>query len=146
VVQQEDLVSRYGIRYVSLDELLSGSDLITLHVPLIAQTRKMIGARELSLVKPGAFLVNAARGELVDEQALYKELKGGRIAAAALDVFATEPPQDSPLITLENVVATPHIAAYTIEAMERMDQTCAEIILDVWAGKGSMNVLNPEVM
>jgi D-3-phosphoglycerate dehydrogenase len=146
VVQQEALISGYGVCYVSLEELLSRSDLVTLHVPLIDQTRGMIGASELSLMKPEACLINAARGELVDEQALFKTLKEGGISAAALDVFSTEPPQDSPLLTLDNVLATPHIAAYTFESMDRMGKTCAEIIVDVMAGKTHKNILNPEVL
>lgn len=146
VVEQKALITEYGVRYVSLEELLSRSDLVTLHVPLIDQTRGMIGASELSLMKPEACLINAARGELVDEQALYKTLKEGGISAAALDVFAAEPPQDSPLLTLDNVLATPHIAAYTFESMDRMGRTCAEIIVEVMAGKTHKNVLNPEVL
>lgn len=146
VVQQKTLISEYGVRYVSLEELLSRSDLVTLHVPLIDQTRGIIGASELSLMKPKACLINAARGELVDEQALYKALKEGSVSAAALDVFATEPPEDSPLLTLDNVLATPHIAAYTFESMDRMGRTCAEIVVEVLAGKTHGNVLNPEVM
>ncbi len=146
VVQQKELVSEYGVHYVPLDELLSRSDLVTLHVPLIEQTRKMIGARELSLMKPESFLVNAARGELVDEEALYETLKKRGIAAAALDVFSTEPPQDNPLLTLDNVLATPHIAAYTYESLERMGSICARIIVETFAGKRHPNVLNPEVL
>ena len=98
-------------------------------------------------MKPSAFLVNCARGELVDELALYEHLKAGAIAGAAVDVFATEPPQDSPLLSLDNVLATPHIGAYTYEAMEAMDRLCAETTIDVLVrGKTPSNLLNPEAV
>ena len=98
-------------------------------------------------MKESALLINCARGELVDESALYDALRTGRIAGAAVDVFATEPPQDSPLLTLDNVVATPHIAAYTYEAMEAMDRLCAQTIIDVLlTGEIPPNVLNPQVL
>jgi len=83
---------------------------------------------------------------LLDEGALYHCLKERRIAGAALDVFATEPPESSPLLQLQSVLATPHIAAYTYEAMARMDRTCAETILDTFSGKRCPNVLNPTVL
>jgi len=145
VVQHPELVSEYGVCYVSLEELLQQSDIVTLHVPLIEQTKGMIGARELSCMKDSAYLINAARGELVDEDALHKSLKARRIAGVALDVYATEPPQASPLIKLDKVLATPHIAAYTYEAMELMDRMCAKTIVDVFKGKQLQNILNPAV-
>ena len=146
VVPNDELMSKYGVRYVSLDELLGTSDLVTLHVPLMERTRKMIGETELSRMKETAYLINAARGELVDEEALYESLKAGRIAGAALDVYSTEPPSASPLIKLGNVLATPHIAAYTYEAMECMDRMCAQTILAIFAGKRPRNLLNPAVL
>ena len=146
VAQNDELVSSYGVRYVSLDELLGACDLVTLHVPLMERTKRMIGAAELSRMKGTAFLINAARGELVDKEALCEHLKAGRIAGAALDVYSTEPPLASPLIKLDNVLATPHIAAYTYEAMECMDRMCAETISATFAGKRSSNLLNPAVL
>ncbi|RMF92234.1 MAG: lactate dehydrogenase [Nitrospinota bacterium] len=110
---QEDLL---GIRFVSFKELLTTSDIISLHVPLNEQTRGMIGAREFALMKPTAVLINTCRGPVVDEEALYTALKEHRIAGAGLDVFAQEPPPpDNPLFALEEVVATPHIAGPTWE-------------------------------
>ena len=129
----------------SLREMLSQSDAVTLHVPLVSGTRKMIGHKELTLMKNTAYLVNLARGELVDEEALFEFLEQNRIAGAAVDVFAVEPPQSSPLLTLNNVLATPHIAAYTYESMERMDRVCAQTIIDTMQGKPCPNILNPEV-
>lgn len=100
-----------GSRFMLLPELLQCADVVSLHVPLTPQTRGSIGARELGWMKPGAIFINTARGELVDEAALYQALLTRRLFAAGLDVFATEPlPGDSPLLTLDNVVLTPHRA------------------------------------
>ncbi|MCK4857681.1 MAG: phosphoglycerate dehydrogenase [candidate division Zixibacteria bacterium] len=145
VVKNVTLESKYTLSYVTLQELLETSDIVTLHVTLSEQTRKMISARELEMMKESAYFINTARGELVDEGALYNCLKAMRIAGAALDVLATEPPQSSPILQLDNVLATPHIAAYTYEAMARMDRTCAETIVDTFRGKRCPNVLNPVV-
>jgi D-3-phosphoglycerate dehydrogenase / 2-oxoglutarate reductase len=146
IVQNEELAVLPNLRYVTLEYLLKHSDIVTLHAPLVAETNKMIGHRELSLMKRTAYLVNLARGELVDEMALYEFLQQSRIAGAAVDVFAVEPPQSSPLIRLGNVLATPHIAAYTYESMERMDRVCAETIIETLRGGVCSNILNPEVL
>lgn len=103
---------------VSLESLLSEADVVTLHVPLTPQTRHLIGSSELAQMKPGAYLVNTARGGLIDEAALVSALRNGALAGAALDVFETEPmPAGHPLSTLSNVVLTPHIAAGTRDAL-----------------------------
>lgn len=146
VVENPSLISEYGVRYVTLEHLVETSDIITLHVLLTSKTRRMIGRRELQKMKKTAVFINAARGELVDEDALYEHLRAGRIAAAALDVFSKEPPQSSPLLRLDNVLVTPHIAAYTYEAMERMDRICAVTIVDTFQGKRSPMILNPAVL
>jgi len=105
-----------GVRFVLLNELLRTSDVVTLHVPLNDSTRRMIGARELSQMKPGAILVNTCRGPVVDENALYEALKGKRLAGAGLDVLVEEPPaKNHPLFTLPNVTLTPHSAGPTWE-------------------------------
>ena len=145
VVPNESLTTSFALRYVSLEELLRRSDIVTLHAPLLPQTAGMIGLEELGLMKESSFLINCARGELVDEVALCESLRSGGIAGAAVDVFATEPPQDSPLLEFENVVAVPHIGAYTYEAMEAMDRLCAQTVIDVLVnGRIPPNVLNPE--
>ncbi len=111
--------AQMGVRLVSLDELLRSADVISVHLPKTPETVGLIGADQLATVKPSLILVNAARGGIVDEAALYAALKEGRVAAAGLDVYATEPCTDSPLFELENVVATPHLGASTDEAQEK---------------------------
>jgi len=147
VVENEALKSTCGLRYTSLANLLAEADVVTLHAPLLPATTKMLGKSQLESMKRSAVLVNCARGELVDESALYEHLKIGGIAGAAVDVFGTEPPQDSPLLKLDNVLATPHIGAYTYEAMTAMDRLCAETIIDVLISKRiPPNLLNQEVL
>jgi D-3-phosphoglycerate dehydrogenase len=111
--------AQLNVRLVDLDELLKVSDFITIHLPKTKETANLIGAEALNKVKPSVRIINAARGGVLDEAALYEALKAGKVAGAALDVFATEPCTDSPLFTLENVVATPHLGASTDEAQER---------------------------
>jgi D-3-phosphoglycerate dehydrogenase len=100
-----------GARAVGLDDLLARADIVTLHLPLLPETAGLLGARELARMKRGAYLVNCARGGLVDEAALAEALASGALAGAALDVFEREPPTGSPLLGLPNVVVTPHLAA-----------------------------------
>ena len=117
IAPSDEFTERTGCRYVDLDTLLRESDFVTLHVALTPKTRHMIGARELRLMKPTAFLINTSRGEVVDEGALVEALRDGRIAGAALDVYGREPlPVDSPLLKLKDVVLLPHIGASTAEA------------------------------
>ncbi len=116
---QAGRAAQMGVRLVSLDELLAEADFMSVHLPKTPETISLIGADQLAKVKPDLVLVNAARGGIVDEQALHDALKEGRIAAAGLDVFAKEPCTDSPLFDLENVVATPHLGASTDEAQEK---------------------------
>jgi D-3-phosphoglycerate dehydrogenase len=111
--------AQLGIRMLSLDELLAESDFITVHLPKTPDTVGLIGEEALRKVKPTVRIVNAARGGIVDEHALYVALKEGRVAGAGLDVFATEPCTDSPLFEFESVVATPHLGASTDEAQEK---------------------------
>jgi D-3-phosphoglycerate dehydrogenase len=146
VIQDRSLAAAHNLRYVELDELIETSDIVTLHIPLMEGTRELLGRRELARMKKSAYLINIARGELVDETALAEHLAAGRIAGAGVDVFATEPPQDSPLLRLPNVLATPHIGAYTHEAMEAMDRVCAETVVALFSGGQSDHVVNPEVL
>jgi D-3-phosphoglycerate dehydrogenase len=117
-------------RRATLEELLPQADVLSLHVPLTRATRGLIGARELARLKPGAVLVNCARGGLVDERALAAALAEGRLRGAALDVFAAEPPGESPLLALPNVVLTPHLGGSTVEAWRRAGLEAAAIVIE----------------
>ncbi|MFL0194120.1 hydroxyacid dehydrogenase [Clostridium sp. WILCCON 0269] len=120
----------------NLDYVLKNSDFVSLHIPLTESTKKVIGERELSLMKQGAFLINTARGEVVDNHALVNALLSKKIAGAAVDVFEGEvPSKDNPLFKLENVIVTPHTAAHTAEAMKRMSLHPAIGIHEVLSGK-----------
>jgi len=116
---QAGRAAQMGVRLVSLEELLEQADFMSVHLPKTPETVGLIGEEELARVRPNLVLVNAARGGIVDEHALYVAVKEGRVAAAGLDVFASEPCTDSPLFELENVVATPHLGASTEEAQEK---------------------------
>lgn len=116
IYEDREFAERVGGRYVSLEEVLKNSDFITIHVPLLPTTRHMIGEREFQLMKPNAVFINTSRGDVLDESALVNALKSNRIMGACLDVFENEPPIDSPLLKLPNVVLTPHIGASTVEA------------------------------
>ena len=124
-----------GVELVSLDELLRRADFISIHAPLVDATRGLIGAEQLARVKDSAILVNAARGGIVDEQALHDALSSGRLRAAAMDVFEAEPVGDSPLLRLPNFVATPHIGASTREAQTSVAFDVAEEVAAVLAGE-----------
>ena len=120
----------------TLEELLRESDLVTLHVPLNDETRHMIGAREIALMKKNAVLVNTCRGGVVDEAALYAAMKTGHLFGAGLDVWDVEPPpKDHPLLTLPNVIATPHVAGNTFETQERSALRVAQQAVDFLQGK-----------
>ena len=146
VYQDEGLRADPRVTYVPLERLLRESDIVTLHIPLLDETRDMISRTQLGWMKPSALLINIARGELVDEAALADALASGDIAGAGIDVFATEPPQASPLLKLKNVIATPHIGAYTVEAMDCMAKRCAETVVEVFEGACPDNVLNPDAL
>ena len=136
------LVERYGVRYVDLHELMASSDYVSVHVPRLPATIGLIGERELSLMKPSAYLINTARGGIVDETALARALKDKRIAGAALDVFAEEPPPAVGLLEAANLIATSHIASSTDEAMRNVDGNCLENILRVLGGREPLTAVN----
>jgi D-3-phosphoglycerate dehydrogenase len=127
--------AQIGVRLVGFDELLRESDFITIHLPKTPETMGLIGERELSMVKPGVIIVNAARGGLVDEDALAVALKDGRVGGAGIDVFATEPSTDSPLFAFDNVVVTPHLGASTHEAQEKAGTAVARSVRLALAGE-----------
>ncbi|MEA1993710.1 MAG: hydroxyacid dehydrogenase [Euryarchaeota archaeon] len=130
VVKNEELAEKYNVAYKELDEVLKESDVITVHVPLISQTKHMIGEEEFKKMKNSAVLVNAARGGVVDEKALYDALKTEEIRGAALDVYETEPPYDSPLLKLKNIVFSQHLGANTYEAQRKNGTIIAERIIE----------------
>lgn len=132
---QAGRAAQMGVRLVDLDTLLAESDFMSVHLPRTPETVNLIGAEQLARVKPSLVLVNAARGGIVDETALYAALKEGRVGAAGLDVFAEEPCTDSPLFELENVVATPHLGASTEEAQEKAGIAVARSVRLALAGE-----------
>jgi len=135
--------SRLKVQYKPLDDLLRISDIVSLHVPLTEETRGMIGERELSLMKFSAIFINVARGECVDEAALARRLREKKLAGAGIDVFSQEPiPRDHPLLGLENVILTPHIAGATIEVRQRVVQMAVANIVRVLQGEKPIHVVN----
>jgi glyoxylate reductase len=135
-----------GLTYVPLDELLRQSDFVSLHQPLNASTRHQIGARELGLMKTSAFLINTARGPIVDEAALVRALKGKKIAGAGLDVFEHEPKVSAELKKMKNVVIVPHLGSATTEVREEMAGIVVDNILALLEGRQPPNCVNPEVL
>jgi phosphoglycerate dehydrogenase-like enzyme len=140
---QQDFVRSNGVTLTNLDDLLRKSDFISLHVRLDETTRGMIGRRELGLMKPSAFLINAARQELVDEQALAEALPAGRLAGAAMD----DPParKDSPMLTLPNFVCTPHLGNRAIEGITAVFKAAVQNAVDVLHGRRPAMLVNPQV-
>ena len=131
-----------GARALPLAEVLARADILTLHLPLLPETAGLLGAREIGRLKPGTWIVNCARGGLVDEGALATALADGRLAGAALDVFEREPPLDSPLLALPNVVVTPHLAASSVEAQLGVGIAAAESTLAALRGELVENAVN----
>lgn len=130
------------IKMVDFDHLLTVSDFITIHIPKTAETVGLIGAEALSKVKPTVHIINAARGGVLDESALYEAITQGRVAGAGLDVYASEPCTDSPLFQLDQVVATPHLGASTDEAQEKAGVAVAQSVVAFFSGQevpGSVN-------
>jgi D-3-phosphoglycerate dehydrogenase len=135
-----------GATVLGIPEILKAADFVTLHVPSNAQTAGMIGEAQLKTMKRSAYLINCARGPVVDEAALVRALKDGTIAGAGLDVFDPEPPKaDNPLFGLPNVVLSPHSAGLTEQAVIRMATHAAQAIIDVIEGRKPEGVVNPEV-
>ena len=142
-----DDASAIGARKVEMDELLRESDFVTLHSPLTPETRNLIGEEELAKMKPEAFIINAARGGLIDEDALYDALTSGQIAGAGLDVLVdTSPPLDYRLTQLDNVIVTPHTAFYSQEATLELEQRAAGEVVRVFQGQMPDNLVNPAVL
>jgi phosphoglycerate dehydrogenase-like enzyme len=134
-----------GIRLTSLEDLLRGSHLVTLHAPLTAQTRHLIRADTIALMRPGALLVNTCRGGLIDEDAVAAALRAGRLGGAALDVFETEPlPAVSPLRSLPNVLLSPHAAWYSPASLATLPVQAAQQVVEFLAGRPVPSIINAE--
>jgi D-3-phosphoglycerate dehydrogenase / 2-oxoglutarate reductase len=144
-VSEERMREMNVARAESVDEVLERSDFVSLHVPRTPQTMGMVDKGALEKMKPSAYLINVARGGIVDEGALYNGLKEGQIAGAALDVFREEPTTDSPLFALPNVVVTPHLGASTVEAQDRAGLTAAEQVASALRGEVPLHAVNAPV-
>ena len=138
----EGRAKRLGVGLVPLEDLLATSDFITIHVPLNPKTRKLISREQLKLMKPSAMIINCARGDIVDEEALYEAVNQGRLAGAALDVFSKEPAQDNILLKSDRVVATPHLAGSAIEAEESASTDVAEQVTAILRGYPAKSPVN----
>mgnify|MGYP001495455439 CR=1 FL=1 len=143
----EKTATEHGAHLVSLNELLPQSDFVTLHAPLLPETHHLIGKTELESMKKEAFLINAARGPLIDEEALYDALKNGGIAGAGLDVMEDNvPSKDHPLLQLDNILVTPHTAFFSQESTLELEQRAASEVVHVYQGRMPNNLFNREVL
>ena len=141
----ENEEKRLGVTYLPLDELMNGADFISIHVALNEQTHHLIGATQISRMKPSAILINTARGPIVDEAALVDALKGNRIAAAGLDVYEDEPKLHDDLYDLSNAVLAPHLGSATLQTRTKMGNMAAENCIAACNGERPPNLVNPEV-
>lgn len=142
----KEIAEKMGVKVVETkEELLKDSDFISIHALLTDETRGMISAPEFGIMKDSAFIINCARGGIIDEKALYDALKNGRIAGAALDVYENEPPASSPLLELDNIIFTPHIGASTREAQQRAGTVAAEQMLIALRGEKPRFLVNRDV-
>jgi len=146
VIRRPDFEKKYNLQFTQVDTLFQKADFVTINVPLTKETYHLVDEKKLKLMKKTAYLINNARGPIVDEKALYKALKEGWIAGAALDVFEQEPtPMQNPLLKLDNVVVAPHISSSSYETRSRMAEMVAENLVAFFEGKTPPNLVNPEV-
>ena len=139
--QNPDFEKQYGGRFADLPTLLRESDFVSLHVPLLLSTRHLISVKQFALMKPSAFLINTARGPVIDEKALVAALKHKKIAGAGIDVYEHEPNLTAGLAKLENVILTPHTASATVETRQAMSRTAAQNIIAALEGKTPPNLV-----
>ncbi|MFN4191243.1 MAG: phosphoglycerate dehydrogenase [Pseudothermotoga sp.] len=143
----KEVMDQYSVEQVDLENLLRRSDFVSLHLPLNQSTRRLIGERELAMMKKTAFLINTSRGGIVDETALVEALKKNQIAGAALDAFEFEPlPENSILYDCPNLILTPHIGAHTYEAIYKMNMMAAQSVIDFFNKRLPKHIANPEVI
>ncbi len=147
VVRRQDFEKEYGIQFTDVETLFKTSDFITVNVPLLKETYHLVDEKKLKMMKKTAYIVNNARGPVVDEKALYKALKEGWIAGAGLDVFEQEPTaMDNPLLKLDNIVVAPHISSASYETRSRMAEMVAENLVAFFEGKTPPNLVNTDVL
>ncbi|MBN1458698.1 MAG: D-glycerate dehydrogenase [Armatimonadetes bacterium] len=147
VAQKPEAETEHRAEFVDLETLLRTADFVSLHTPLTDETRHLIGAEQLSWMKPTAVLINTSRGPVVDQKALADALREGRIFAAGLDVFESEPiPMDDPLLELDNVILLPHIASASVATRTKMANMAADNLIAGLSGQRPTNLVNPEVM
>lgn len=139
------LETQFNARKVSLQTLLQESDFVTIHLPLSEETKHLIGSRAFEQMKPTAYLINTARGAIIDEGALVQALRQNKIAGAALDVYENEPALAEGLAELENVLLAPHIASATVETRDKMAEIAARNIINILQGQNPFSIVNPEV-
>jgi D-3-phosphoglycerate dehydrogenase len=141
----EAFAAEEGIERVTVEELLKVSDVVSIHAPLTPENKGMIDAAALKSMKPTAILINAARGGIINEADLHAALKDGVIAGAGSDVFEHDPPSDSPLLALDNVVLTPHTAAFTFEGMKNMSSGVVDQLIGYLNGEKPPFLVNPDI-
>ena len=134
-----------GVAYKRLDDLLKAADVVSIHTPLTKETKHLIGERELSIMKPSAYLINTARGTVIDEKALINKLAEGKLAGAGLDVYEKEPRISPGLLKMDNVVLTPHIGTNTMETCLHMTMESAQNIIDFFSDRHPFHAVNPQV-
>jgi len=134
--------AQLGVEMMSLEDLFRVADVITVHTPLIKETKHVINAKSIATMKDGVRIINCARGGIIDEKALYDAIRNGKVAGAALDVFETEPPLESPLLTLDQVIVTPHLGASTVEAQLNVAVSVAKQCIEVLKGGAAKYVVN----
>jgi len=139
---QADVIAREHVDQVDFDELLAQSDYVSIHTPLLPETRNLFNGDAFGRMKPGSYLINTARGPIVDEQALARALDAGQLAGAALDVMPHEPPAGSPLLGRDNVIITPHTSFYSEESLLELQRKAAQEVADVLTGKPAKNPVN----
>jgi D-3-phosphoglycerate dehydrogenase len=138
----KERAAQLGVEMMSMADLFKAADVITVHTPLIPETRHIINEKSIATMKDGVRIINCARGGIIDEKALYEAAKSGKVAGAALDVFETEPPTDSPLLTLDNIIVTPHLGASTVEAQLNVAVSVAKQCVEVLKGGAAKYVVN----
>ncbi len=146
LLPDEQFVQELGIKLVPLNRLLQESEFVSIHVPFTSETKDLIKTEQLEMMKPTAYLINTARGGIVDENELHDALESGEIAGAAFDVFKEEPLKKKALIELDNFIATPHISPFTKEAIENAEKLSARNIIEVLKGQFPPFIVNPEVL